>query len=102
MQPQESAIVWHYRSAADPAFAAWTARELLHTLNAMNRNQHFDTIPGAKILEARASGADKGSALERLLVDGARSQAPHYSLSLFLPYIILFLFIYLFTRLHVS
>eukprot|EP00741_Cyanophora_paradoxa_P022976 tig00021532_g22195.t1 len=75
VEEKESAIVWHYRSAADPAFAAWTARELLHTLNAMNRNQHFDTIPGAKILEARASGADKGSALERLLVDGARAQA---------------------------
>lgn len=66
VEEKSTAVAWHYRGAtADLGFMR--SRELINVLNDMARSYDFQIIEGAKVIEVRPMGIDKGTAVKRLL-----------------------------------
>lgn len=59
-------LAWHYRMA-DPEFGEMQAKELqIHLAHTLS-NEPVEILPGAKVVEVRPHGIDKGSVATRLL-----------------------------------
>lgn len=58
-------LVWHYRRA-EPAVGEYVTRQLQAQLRQRLQDQPVLLLPGNKVLEVRAAGFDKGSALQHL------------------------------------
>jgi trehalose 6-phosphate synthase/phosphatase len=59
-------LVWHYRKVA-PGFGMWQARELAQHLSEAFANSPLAVLHGAKVVEVRPQGIDKGRALAAVL-----------------------------------
>jgi len=70
IEEKEFALAWHYRDA-DPELAALRARELLDDLISFAANADVRVLQGSKVVEVRAGGVTKGTAVERLLTSHA-------------------------------
>jgi trehalose 6-phosphate synthase/phosphatase len=67
IEEKKYALVWHYRMA-EPEFGEWLANELVSMLEAMLAETELRAFRGEKIVEVRPAWANKGEALDRLLV----------------------------------
>jgi len=67
VEEKKYSVVWHYRMA-EPEFGAWLANELVSMLEAMLAETELRAVRGEKIVEIKPVWANKGEALERLLV----------------------------------
>ena len=67
IEEKKYALVWHYRMA-EPEFGEWLGNELVSMLEAMLAETELRAFRGEKIVEVRPVWANKGEALERLLV----------------------------------
>jgi trehalose 6-phosphate synthase/phosphatase len=63
VEEKTGSLVWHYRQA-DPDIAEWQALELAAVLENMLANAPVEILMGAKIVEIRQQGLDKGWAYE--------------------------------------
>jgi trehalose 6-phosphate synthase/phosphatase len=59
-------LAWHYR-AADPEYGAVQANELRLHLNELLGNSPTEILPGEKVIEIRAQGANKGRIVPGIL-----------------------------------
>lgn len=66
IEEKHSALVWHYRQV-EPGFGMWQARELAQHLSESFANSPIEVLHGAKIVEVRPQGFDKGRALRVVL-----------------------------------
>jgi trehalose 6-phosphate synthase/phosphatase len=67
VEEKQYSVVWHYRMA-EPEFGEWLANELVSMLEAMLAETELRAVRGEKIVEIKPVWANKGEALERLLV----------------------------------
>ncbi|QQR85923.1 MAG: bifunctional alpha,alpha-trehalose-phosphate synthase (UDP-forming)/trehalose-phosphatase [Flavobacteriales bacterium] len=72
VETKETAMAWHYRGA-QVELGFRRSRELVAVLSDLSRSYDFQVIEGHKVIEARSTGIDKGSAMGALL---ARHPAP--------------------------
>jgi len=63
IEEKSAAMVWHYREA-DDALGEWQALELLSVLEDILSNYPVEILSGARIVEVRQRGVDKGRAYE--------------------------------------
>jgi trehalose 6-phosphate synthase/phosphatase len=63
IEEKSAAMVWHYRQA-DDALGEWQALELLSVLEDMLSNYPVEILSGARIIEIRQRGVDKGRAYQ--------------------------------------
>ncbi len=65
IEEKSSALVWHYREA-DDALGEWQALELMSVLEDMLSGSPVEILSGARIIEIRQQGVDKGRAFEHV------------------------------------
>ena len=65
VEEKVASLVWHYRAAADD-LANWQARELANYLEEFLANEPLEVLVGAKNVEVRQHGLNKGAAYERI------------------------------------
>lgn len=65
VEEKVASLVWHYRAAADD-LANWQARELANYLEEFLANEPLEVLVGAKNVEVRQYGLNKGTAYERI------------------------------------
>ncbi len=63
IEEKSSALVWHYREA-DDALGEWQALELMSVLEDMLSGSPVEILSGARVIEIRQQGVDKGRAFE--------------------------------------
>jgi trehalose 6-phosphate synthase/phosphatase len=63
IEEKSASMVWHYRQAED-ALGEWQALELLSVLEDMLASSPVEILSGARIIEVRQQGVDKGRAYE--------------------------------------
>jgi len=68
VEEKEASLVWHYRIAADD-LANWQARELANYLEEFLANEPLEVMVGAKTVEVRQFGLNKGTAYERIVTE---------------------------------
>ncbi len=61
IEEKSAALVWHYREA-DDALGEWQALELMSVLEDMLSGSPVEILSGARIIEIRQQGVDKGRA----------------------------------------
>ena len=61
IEEKSAALVWHYREAED-TLGEWQALELLSVLEDMLSGSPVEILSGARIIEIRQQGVDKGRA----------------------------------------
>jgi trehalose 6-phosphate synthase/phosphatase len=66
VEEKEESVAWHYR-LADPEQSAVYASELVDHLLNLTAKTDLQVVQGARVIELRRSGIDKGSAAERWL-----------------------------------
>jgi len=66
VERKRSSLAWHYRQV-EPGFGSWQARELASHLIEAFSHSPVEVIHGAKVVEVRHQGIDKGAALTHLL-----------------------------------
>ena len=62
-------IAWHYREA-EPEYGSWRARELLNDLGQHLAGSPAEILQGARVVEVRARGVDKGLYVRSVFPDG--------------------------------
>jgi trehalose 6-phosphate synthase/phosphatase len=67
VEEKKYGLVWHYRMA-EPEFGAWLANELVSMLEAMLAETELRAFRGEKVVEVKPVWANKGEALDRLLM----------------------------------
>lgn len=65
IEEKSAALVWHYREA-DDALGEWQALELMSVLEDMLSGSPVEILSGARIIEIRQQGVDKGRAYEHV------------------------------------
>jgi trehalose 6-phosphate synthase/phosphatase len=65
VERKRSALAWHYRQV-EPGFGSWQARELASHLTDAFSSSPIEVLHGAKVVEVRHQGIDKGAALTHL------------------------------------
>lgn len=65
IEEKSAALVWHYREA-DDSLGEWQALELMSVLEDMLSGSPVEILSGARIIEIRQQGVDKGSAFEHV------------------------------------
>ena len=65
LEHKTAALVWHYR-AAERDLGTWQARELTSQLEEMLSNEQIEVLEGARNVEMRQQGIDKGTAYHEL------------------------------------
>jgi trehalose 6-phosphate synthase/phosphatase len=63
VEEKSASMVWHYRQA-DDALGEWQALELLSVLQDMLSSAPVEIMSGARVIEVRQQGVDKGRAYE--------------------------------------
>lgn len=63
IEEKSSALVWHYREA-DDSLGEWQALELMSVLEDMLSGSPVEILSGARVIEVRQQGVDKGRAFE--------------------------------------
>jgi trehalose 6-phosphate synthase/phosphatase len=66
VERKRSSLAWHYRQV-EPGFGSWQARELASHLIEAFSHSPVVVIHGAKVVEVRHQGIDKGAALTHLI-----------------------------------
>ena len=66
VEEKTAGYAWHYR-AAEPEYGAVQARELTLHLSALLSNSPVEILQGAKVVELRPHGVDKGRAARQVL-----------------------------------
>jgi trehalose 6-phosphate synthase/phosphatase len=66
IEEKEFSLVWHYRKA-NPELAEVRARELKESLLQLTSNLNLGVLEGAKVMEIKSVGVDKGRAARRWL-----------------------------------
>ncbi len=69
VEEKEFSIVWHYRKA-DPELGAARAKELEDDLLQFTANMPIQVLQGAKVIEVRTVGVDKGASSQHWLAQG--------------------------------
>ncbi|KAJ1922999.1 Trehalose-6-P synthase/phosphatase complex subunit [Tieghemiomyces parasiticus] len=68
LEQKDVALVWHYRSAANPSYGAWQAGECQnHIDDALAPSYPIHVIPGSKSLEVTLKGTTKATVVQRIL-----------------------------------
>lgn len=65
-------IAWHYREA-EPEYGSWRARELLNDLGQHIAGSPAEILQGARVVEVRARGVDKGLYVRSVFPEGKES-----------------------------
>ena len=65
IEEKSAALVWHYREA-DDALGEWQALELMSVLEDMLSGSPVEILSGARIIEIRQQGVDKGRAFQHV------------------------------------
>lgn len=66
VEEKSAAVAWHYR-ASNQELAELRLREIGERLQQLRAEMDFDILPGHRVLEVRATGVSKGTALVGLL-----------------------------------
>jgi trehalose 6-phosphate synthase/phosphatase len=65
VEEKTAALVWHYR-AAESDLGTWQARELTSQLEEMLSREQVEVLEGARNVEMRQQGIDKGTAYQEI------------------------------------
>jgi trehalose 6-phosphate synthase/phosphatase len=65
VEEKQTSLAWHFR-AAEEALANWQSRELVDFLEEFLANQPLEILEGARVVEVRQQGLDKGAAYARI------------------------------------
>jgi trehalose 6-phosphate synthase/phosphatase len=66
LEEKEINLTWHYRNA-DPEFGQWQMHELVNLLQQLPKSRQFDVLLGAKTVEVRPQGTNKGFVVKEIL-----------------------------------
>jgi trehalose 6-phosphate synthase/phosphatase len=73
VEEKSHALVWHYREA-DHALGEWQARELASLLEQRMAQSPVEVVSGARVVEVRLQGMDKGRAYETVSKAGGGAE----------------------------